>query len=70
MKTSVCPACGAEFVCGVTAGQMVCWCMENAVRLPVTVLLGGVDGQNDESHLVACYCPACLARKTRETTGH
>ena len=49
---SICAVCGGSFVCGVTAGQTTCWCMEKPRGLLIPDSHGG------------CYCLSCLDRQT------
>ncbi len=48
---SRCSQCGAEFRCGISAGETTCWCMQ----LPVLSTAG--------TDATACYCPECLKSK-------
>ena len=50
-----CIKCGAEFHCGIAAGETTCWCMEKPVILPVP-----------EDEATGCYCPACLEKASQE----
>ena len=56
-KPSICPGCGASFVCGALAGLQVCWCMEKPSGL-FTMEAGG-----------SCYCPDCLDRRISELSS-
>ena len=47
--SSICPACGQPFICGMLAGDKACWCAQMPPLL-------GVSGASP----AACYCPACL----------
>ncbi|MDO9598636.1 MAG: cysteine-rich CWC family protein [Azoarcus sp.] len=44
-----CPRCGKRFICGMAAGEEVCWCVAH----PPIFAVPGADA--------ACYCPDCLA---------
>lgn len=50
-----CPACGAEFVCGMNAGLTACWCASLPPLLAVP-----------DAHVGQCYCPDCLRQKLAE----
>jgi hypothetical protein len=45
--TSICPQCGAQFVCGIAAGEKHCWCFD----LPPVMTM---------SADTTCLCPDCL----------
>lgn len=47
--------CGAEFGCGMEAGQTACWCAELPPVMPV----------NAEG----CLCPKCLRAEVTERVG-
>jgi len=53
-RTSICPVCGKPFICGMVAGEKVCWC----VQLPP------LPGPPDPAQ--GCLCPDCLRRKLAE----
>jgi len=56
-ETSICPGCGARFVCGAEAGLQTCWCMKKPTGLfePET---GG-----------RCFCPTCLNKRLNERSA-
>jgi hypothetical protein len=51
-NTSRCARCGAAFTCGMTAGDVPCWCAAYPRLVPVPPEGAG------------CYCPACLGELT------
>lgn len=50
---SVCPRCGADFMCAMVSGESACWCA--AYPAAFAVPAGG-----------GCYCPRCLAELIEE----
>ena len=50
-NTSVCPRCGASFVCGMQSGQEPCWC----AALPSVMPL-----DRNATSTGTCYCSECL----------
>ena len=48
LSGSCCPRCGKDFVCGMTAGGSLCWCVD----LPVLKV--------DRDEATQCYCQDCL----------
>jgi hypothetical protein len=48
---NVCPSCGERFVCGLDAGEKVCWC----AQLPVLA--------EPPAPALGCLCPVCLRKK-------
>ncbi|MDP2821878.1 MAG: cysteine-rich CWC family protein [Sulfuritalea sp.] len=58
--TSVCPQCGAQFRCGMEAGDQECWCASLPPLLPLLPL----PAQSDPgSPAASCLCPACLKER-------
>src|SRR5262249_42797961 len=53
---SRCPACGAEFECGMLAGREHCWCED----LPAL---------SEPEPGAPCYCPRCLEARVRSARG-
>lgn len=53
--TNICPACGAAFTCGMTAGLEACWC----ASLPPVLAVPAADAGQ-------CYCPECLRKVIAE----
>lgn len=51
MDKSRCPACGQANLCGITAGDPGCWCMQQPALNNTPQ-----DGQS-------CWCQACLAKQ-------
>jgi hypothetical protein len=51
---SRCAGCGAEFRCGMEAGDRECWC----ASLPPLMSLPARAGT--DAAPVGCFCPACL----------
>jgi len=49
LRHLTCARCGAAFDCGIGGNDGGCWCMDEAVRLPMPAADGG-----------DCVCPACL----------
>ena len=49
---SICPQCGAAFMCSIAAGESHCWCFDLP---PVMVVRADT----------TCLCPACLAEAIR-----
>lgn len=57
-EMSICPQCGAAFVCGLAAGwqrhgEPYCWCFDLPPALPVTAA-------------ASCLCPDCLRQAIAE----
>jgi hypothetical protein len=52
---SICPKCGSEFICGITAGDESCWCFSLPKVTPIS-------GQG------VCFCPACLKELQKNET--
>ncbi|MCM2308698.1 MAG: cysteine-rich CWC family protein [Sulfuritalea sp.] len=52
--TSVCAQCGAQFRCGMEAGDAECWC----ARLPPLLPLPA-----DAAAPATCLCPDCLRQR-------
>ncbi|MDP1610956.1 MAG: cysteine-rich CWC family protein [Sulfuritalea sp.] len=51
--TNVCPQCGAQFRCGMAAGDHECWCARLPPLLPLPAL-------SDPAAPASCLCPDCL----------
>ncbi|MDZ4255015.1 MAG: cysteine-rich CWC family protein [Sulfuritalea sp.] len=54
--TSVCAQCGAQFRCGMEAGDAQCWCASLPPLLPLPAPVEGAAP-------ATCLCPACLRQK-------
>jgi len=52
-----CSQCGAEFTCGVTAGEATCWCFDMPNIIPLDSI-----GTDDDTQ-AGCLCPDCLQAK-------
>jgi hypothetical protein len=57
LPTKVCPQCGAQFRCGMEAGDKECWCASLPALLPVPLKADG------DPAAASCFCPACLERR-------
>jgi hypothetical protein len=58
---SRCAKCGAEFRCGMEAGDQQCWCasLPSFMPLPAASEPGSTEA--------GCYCPTCLKEMLRAT---
>ncbi|MBI3094950.1 MAG: cysteine-rich CWC family protein [Rhodocyclales bacterium] len=54
--TGVCAQCGAQFRCGMEAGDAQCWCASLPPLLPLPA-------PADAAAPATCLCPACLKQK-------
>lgn len=52
--TNVCPRCGAEFRCGMEAGDQECWCASLPALLPLPAPAGA------DAPAASCLCLSCL----------
>jgi len=50
-QNTVCSSCGANFTCGIKAGENTCWCFELPNVMPLTP---------DDESAPGCLCPKCL----------
>ncbi|MCF8200291.1 MAG: cysteine-rich CWC family protein [Sulfuritalea sp.] len=60
LPTNVCPQCGAQFRCGMEAGDTECWC----VKLPAIVPLPA-KAETGASGAASCFCPVCLKARLK-----
>ncbi len=58
---SRCARCGAEFRCGMEAGDPECWCASLPPLMPLPV--------PSDPDAVGCFCPACLKTALGSSNG-
>ena len=52
MDNARCPACGQANLCGIAAGEIGCWCMQQpAINNTLSLAVQ------------SCWCKACLAKQ-------
>jgi hypothetical protein len=60
---SRCAKCGAEFRCGMEAGDPECWCASLPPLMPLPLPLPS------DPDVVGCFCAACLKSALGSSTG-